>query len=103
MAILNGVEGQAHVEADHGLLNWSGYILLAPDIVNITYFDIAGPARNGIYEGPVMMAGKCYFMNGNVVVSKVNFSPSDLRVEFIGNGKLNMIRPLPVVPDDYIA
>jgi hypothetical protein len=102
MAILNGLEGQAHVESDDSLSNWHGHIILAPDPANIRYFDIAGPAANGIYEGPVMIAGECYFMNGDVLVRKVGFSSSGLRVEFVGNGKLNKIRPLPIVPDDYL-
>jgi len=102
MATLNGLEGQAHVESKDGLLNWSGYIIFIPDLANVTRFDIAGPAAKGIYEGPVMMEGKYYFMNGNVLIRKVNFSPSEFRVEFVGNGEINIIRPLSIVPDDYL-
>ncbi len=39
MAILNGIEGLAHVEVNED--NWKGYILIAPDVRNMSYFDIA--------------------------------------------------------------
>ena len=103
MATLNGLEGQAHVESTDGFSNWSGYIIFIPDLANIGRFDIAGPAAKGIYEGPVMIDGKYYFMkNGNVLIKKVNFSPSEFRVEFVGNGEINILRPLSIVPDDYL-
>ena len=102
MAKLNGVEGKAHVESKDGLSNWRGYIILLPDLANLRHFDIAGPTAKGVYEGPVIMGGKCYFMKGNVRVRKVAFSQSELRVEFVGNGEINIIHPLSIVPDDYL-
>ena len=103
MAILNGLEGQAHVESQNDLANWSGYIILVPDPANLDQFDIAGPAAKGVYEGPVMMNEKCSFANGNVLVRKVNLTSTELRVEFVGTGKLNLIRPLSKTPNDYLS
>ncbi len=102
MAILNGLEGKAHVESNNDLTNWRGYIILAPDPGNIRYFDIAGPAAKGIYKGPVIMEGRYYFTNGNVLVKKVDFSQLQLRVEFVGNAKLDIVRPLSGPPADYL-
>jgi len=102
MAILNSLEGPAHVESSDDLSNWNGYVLLDPNPLNIRYFDVAGPASEGIYEGPVMVEGDYHFANGNVLVRNVNFTPSELRVDFVGSGKLNLIRPLSRMPDDYI-
>jgi len=102
MAILNTVEGQAHVESQNDFVNWGGYIILAPNPANLNYFDIAGPASKGVYEGTVMIEGKYYFANGNIRIRKVNFAPTELRVEFTGSEKLNLVHPLSKMPDDYL-
>ncbi|MCB0174916.1 MAG: hypothetical protein KDJ97_30685 [Anaerolineae bacterium] len=102
MAKLNGLEGQAHVESKDGLSNWSGYIIFPPNPVNIRRFDVVGPAAKGIYEGPVMIEGKYYFINGNILVRKIDFSPSEFKVEFVGNREINIIHSLSIAPDDYL-
>ncbi len=94
MAILNSIEGQAHVKLQNDSVKWGGYIIVAPDPANLKHFDIAGPASKGVYEGTVMFEGKYYFANGNIRVIKVNFAPTELRVEFVGIEKLNIINAL---------
>ncbi len=102
MASLNGIEGQAHVEAKDEHSIYHGYIILPPDLINLKRFDIVGPAAKGDYEGPVMMGEKCYIMMGNVSIRKITLSESDLRVEFVGNGEITSLQALTVIPTDYL-
>ncbi len=102
MAILKGIEGRSHVELEEELVNWQGFIYLDPNPSNIRYFDIAGPNRQGVYEGPVLAQGKFYFMNGKVQITNVKYVPGELRVEFIGIEKANLVKPLSDNPGDYI-
>ena len=102
MAILNSLEGSAHVEAN-SMEHWNGYILLDPTPIHITSFDIAGPQSKAMYEGPIVLGGQYYFSNGGVRIRQVNFTPTELRVDFVGVEKLNIIRPLSAKPDDYLS
>ena len=102
MATLNGVAGEAHVEVNTSLPNWLGYIILTPDLTNFQKFDLAGPAARGIYEGPAILDGRFFLIRGNVRISNINFSSSELRVEFIGHGQIYIIHPLSVISDDHL-
>lgn len=98
MAILNGVEGQARVEVNDKNSSWGGYIIVPPEPLNITYFDIGGPKSKGVYEGPIIIGGKYFFGNGKVTIRKVLFTPAGLRIDFVGTDKFNSIRSLPTIP-----
>jgi len=102
MAILNGLQGQAHVESKGGLSDWIGYITLAPVLLNAMYFDITGPASRGVYEGPAMMKGSFYLVYGDILVKKVTYSSAEFRIDFVGNGEFIMVSPLSEAPDDYL-
>lgn len=103
MAKLNKVMGAAHVEAENTCEIWYGYINLVPDPAILAHYDIFGPSEDWFYEGPVNIDGKYFMAKGNVLIKKVDFkqSPSELRVEFTGNGKLNLLWPLTTTPFDY--
>src|SRR5262245_54458171 len=102
MAILNGLEGRAHVEVKDDLSNWSGYINLAPILLNAMRFDTRGSASKGVYEGPATMERNFYLIYGDILIREINYSSSELRIDFVGNGELNMVSPLSEAPDDYL-
>ncbi len=102
MAILNGVEGSAHVEVSSDGVNWIGYILIEIDPGNLIFFDTTGPRANVIYEGPVLASGTYHFANGKTRVMAMNFTPDEFRIYFKGIEPLNFVRPLQRKPEDYL-
>ncbi len=101
MAILKGLNGSAHVTME-GNAEWSGYILLEPDIGNMNQFDIAGPTSMVTYEGPVFADNQYFLASGKVRVLEVHYTPEELKIEFRGIEPLNIIRPLQGRPKDYL-
>ena len=49
-----------------------------------------------------MIGEKYYLMNGKVLMKKVDLSSSELRVEFVGDGEISLVRSLSIVPDDFL-
>ncbi len=106
MAILNGIEGLAHVIVESDGLNWTGYIFVDPDPTNIRYFPIVGPAsKESVYEGPILLDGKYYFVNGKVHIRNVNYThePEEFRVDFKGIQPINIVKIFEAKPDDFLA
>ena len=102
MAILNSVEGSAHVEIAKDGRNWKGYILVEPDPGNIRYFQTAGPAGKVIYEGPIFASGKYYLANGKALITETHYTPQEFRIDFRGIDALNMVKAFTSTPDDYL-
>jgi hypothetical protein len=107
MAILNGEEGSAKVEAQVDQ-TWKGTIMFqdAP-LQLLTKFDPVGPGGPiyYVYEGPVMVGEKFYFANGKVRIVGLNWTPDnqDMIVDFEGVEYLNFIRQLGGQPSDYLT
>jgi len=106
MAILNGIEGRAHVEVKDGVHGWSGHILLDdPDPTNIRYFDAFGPLSNTTYEGPLLMEGNYFSGNGPVKILSVyckTDEPTEFRVDFMGTNSFVIVKPLSSLPEDFL-
>jgi hypothetical protein len=102
MAILNGLEGVAHVIVEKDGTNWNGYILVEPDPGNIRYFDAFGPASKIIYEGPILWDGSYYFINGKAHTRNVHYVPGELRIDFKGIEPFNIVHSLQDKPSDYL-
>jgi hypothetical protein len=103
MAILNTLEGPAHVEIAEDGLNWKGYILLEDEMSNVRYFDIVGPKSQCVYEGPIFAKGKYFFASGKVSIEKFNFTQDTFRVDFKGIEKLTISKAFENKPEDYLA
>ena len=101
MAILNGLEGKAHIEITD--TSWFGYILLEADMSNLLFLDIAGPQSRTVYEGSVRMNEKYFFANGKARIRKVDQTSAGTRVDFVGIDTLNLVRQLSGIPDDYLS
>jgi hypothetical protein len=108
MAILNGIEGQAHVESEDDDIHWKGYILVEPNPSNLRYFDVSKPSKNIIYEGPIFRKGIYYFGHGRVQILEVDYSfklensPDKMQVEFKGIESMNNLKALKDKPKDYL-
>jgi hypothetical protein len=103
MASLNSIEGRAHVVvSDDNTGNWGGYFSMKPDPLYVSYFDIAGPRSHVVYEGPVLHQGKYYIANGEVTVTRKNFTSKEFRVDFESSEKFNIVKVLKKCPADFI-
>ena len=102
LAILNGIEGSAHVQVAGDGVNWIGYILVEIDPGNLLFFDTEGPRAKVIYEGPVLASGTYHFANGKTRVTAIHYTPDEFRIFFKGIEQLNFVRPLPGKPEDYL-
>jgi hypothetical protein len=102
MAILNGIEGAAHVEVASDNRNWSGYILIEDDPSNLRYFDIAGPQAQTVYEGPILVSGKYFRVAAKVRVIKMIYNPDGCKIEFKGIEIPERMIALNGKPEDYL-
>ena len=106
MAVLSGIEGQAHLDVIKEPPSWSGYFLSEsePDPRDMNLFSSAGPQSNTVYEGPVFLNGQYHLALGRVKILRVNlkYPGGKLRVDFKGLETLKLTRLLPGPPEDYL-
>jgi hypothetical protein len=104
MAILDGVEGNAHIELADENMRWSGYILIPPWTRKYAHFWSAMKSRKEVtYEGPILFLGKYYFGHGVAHIQMVKDAGPDLRVDFSGLSELRIAGPSKEKPTDFIS
>jgi hypothetical protein len=105
MAILNGVEGSAHVELEGDSWFWKGYILINPDFNVFRMFQAQYMQSGIVYEGFVLSAsGEAYlFGHGQVQITGVHYNPQQVKVEFRGVERFTATKTLNQKPEDYLS